>query len=44
MKKLVILLVMVFVASGVNAQSKKQKTVQKDNMYAVKQAAPWASN
>lgn len=39
MKKLVIILMMVFVASGVNGQSKKQKTVQKDNMYAVKQAA-----
>ena len=39
MKKLVMILMMVFVASGVNAQSKKQKTVQKDNMYAVKQAA-----
>lgn len=39
MKKLMIILVMMLVASGVNAQSKKQKTVQKDNMYAVKQAA-----
>lgn len=39
MKKLMIILVMMLVASGANAQSKKQKTVQKDNMYAVKQAA-----
>lgn len=39
MRKLMMILVMMLVASGVNAQSKKQKTVQKDNMYAVKQAA-----
>ena len=39
MRKLIMILVMMLVASGVNAQSKKQKTVQKDNMYAVKQAA-----
>lgn len=39
MRKLMMILVMLLVASGVNAQSKKQKTVQKDNMYAVKQAA-----
>lgn len=39
MKKILIIMVMMFVASGVNAQSGRQKTVCKDNMHAVKQAA-----
>lgn len=39
MKKIIVLMMMMLVASGVNAQSSKHRAVQKNNMYAIKQAA-----